>query len=118
MTVKEAMLKVLDDAAAFPEGWNTELREVFRKEGKDLYERRQKRIWILAIQTPYSGEEPTVKVCRSSAKARAMMEEDIRETLACRSPSFSEADLERENANTVRLGDEITWSVYGSDLLA
>ncbi len=118
MTVKEAMTKVLDDAAAFPAGWNTELKEVFRKDGKDLYERQQRRIWILMTHTPYSGEAPTVKPCRSYAKAKAMMEEDIRETLACRSPRFDEEDLNREDSDTVRLGDEITWSVLRSYLLA
>ncbi len=118
MTVKEAMTKVLDDAAAFPSGWNTDLKEGFRKDGKDLYETRQKRIWVLMIQTPYSGEEPTIKVCRSSQKAKELMEEGIRETLDCRSPRFDEEDLNRENDNTVRLGDEIVWSIFRSDLIA
>ena len=49
MTIKEAMMRALDNAADFPLGWNTELKDVFAKSGKELYERRQKHVWVLRI---------------------------------------------------------------------
>ena len=58
MTIKEAMMRALDNATDFPLGWNTELAEVFRKSGKELYERRQKLVWVLRIVSAYSDEPP------------------------------------------------------------
>ncbi len=118
MTVKEAMTKVLDDAAAFPAGWNTDLKEVFRREGKDLYERRQKLIWELAIKTPYNGEDTTTVLCRSSQKAKELMEEDIRETLAAGTTGFGEGDLVREGDRNVRLGNAVEWTITRKELVA
>ena len=66
-------MRALDNATDFPLGWNTELAEVFRKSGKELYERRQKLVWVLRIVSAYSDEPPKVIVCRSRAKAVELM---------------------------------------------
>ena len=49
MTVKEAMTKVSEEREAFPLGWNTELKEVYAKCGKALYERKQKTVYLMRV---------------------------------------------------------------------
>ena len=117
MTIKEAMMRALDNAADFPLGWNTELKDVFMKSGKELYERRQKLVWVLRIVSAYSDEPPKVIVCRSRANAIELMEKDICDTLASESPRFDPADLVRLNDDEAKLGDEIVWSIVKTDLL-
>ena len=39
MTVKEALSMTLDSPQEFPLGWHTELKDVFRKVGREFYER-------------------------------------------------------------------------------
>ena len=116
MTIKEAMTRALDNATDFPLGWNTELAEVFRKCGKELYERRQKLVWVLRIVSAYSDEPPKVIVCRSRAKAVELMDKDICDTLAGENPRFDPADLVRLNDDEAKLGDEIVWSIVKTDL--
>ena len=116
MTIKEAMMRALDNAADFPLGWNTELKDVFAKSGKELYERRQKHVWVLRIVSAYSDEPPQVVVCRSRERAVELMDKDICETLAGDSPRFDPADLVRLDDNEAKLGDEIVWSIVKTDL--
>lgn len=142
MTIKEAMMRALDSADDFPLGWNTELAEVFKKSGMELYERRQKLVWVLRIVSAYSDEPPKVIVCRSRAKAVELMEKDICETLAGENapvaagdqvgrmseaneprsgrksprPRFDPTDLVRLNGDEAKLGDEIVWSIVKTDL--
>ena len=116
MTIKETMMRALDNAADFPLGWNTELKDVFKKCGKELYERRQKLVWVLRIVSTYSDEPQKVVVCRSRAKAVELMDKDICETLAGESPRFDPADLVRLDDNEAKLGDEIVWSIVKADL--
>ncbi len=117
MTIKEMVTRALDDRATFPNGWATEVKDFFTAIGSDHLERRQRWIWELRTSTPYNGEEPTTVLCRSRAKAMALMEEDIRVTLVCDSPRFDAADLVRED-DGARLGDEISWTVKRKELLA
>ncbi len=116
MTVKEALTKALDHPADFPLGWETELKDVFRKSGKEMYERRQKHVWVLKIVSGYSEEPPKAVVCRSHAKAVELMERDICETLASENPHFDPADLVRPNDNEATLGDEIAWTIEKTEL--
>lgn len=75
-------MRALDSADDFPLGWNTELAEVFKKSGMELYERRQKLVWVLRIVSAYSDEPPKVIVCRSrAAVARARARVSTRPTL-------------------------------------
>ena len=142
MTIKEAMMRALDNAADFPLGWNTELKDVFAKSGKELYERRQKHVWVLRIVSAYSDEPPQVVVCRSRERAVELMNKDICDTLAGEDapvaagdqvgrmseaneprsgrksprPRFDPADLVRLDDNEAKLGDEIAWSIVKTDL--
>lgn len=115
MTIKEAMMRALDNATDFPLGWNTELADVFRKCGKELYKRRQKKVWVLRIVSAYSDEPPKVVVCRSRATAVELMDKDICDTLAGKSPRFDPTDLVRLDDNEAKLGDEIVWSIVKTD---
>ncbi len=116
MTIKEAMMRALDSADDFPLGWNTELAEVFKKSGMELYERRQKLVWVVRIVSAYSDEPPKVIVCRSRAKAGELMGKDICETLAVNIPRFDPTDLVRLSDDEAKLGDEIVWSIVKTDL--
>jgi len=116
MTVKEAMTKVSEDRETFPMGWNTDMKEVYAKSGKALYERKQKRIWMLDIATPYNGEANTITLWRDPTKARAAMEADIRETLA----HFGwEADtVTRDGEDHAHLENKVEWTITEEDLNA
>ncbi len=116
MTLKEALTKTLDNPAEFPLGWETELKDVFKKVGREFYERRQKRVWVLKIVSGYSDEPPKAVVCRSRAKAVELMEKDICDTLASENPHFNPADLVRLNDDEARLGDEIAWTIEKTEL--
>lgn len=118
MTVKEAMTKVSEDRETFPMGWNTEMKEVYAKSGKALYERKQKTVYLLQIRTPYNDEADTVTVYRDRAKALAAMEDDIRDTLNGESPHFDRADLVNDGAGEAHIGDEIFWYVQPVELIA
>ena len=112
MTVKEAMMKVCDDAATFPNGWNTTLAEVIRKAGGEYYERRQKKIWRLTIQEPEADEEYAVSEYRSLAKAKAAMEEDIRETIARLFDGIhADEHLERDGDRCAHIGSDVYWKI-------
>lgn len=117
MTLKEAMVRVFDNAVGtYPEGWNTKLATIIRDSGRECYERKQKRVWELMIRTPYNGEAPTTTLYRSHENAKAAMEDDIRETLASGSPRFDADDLVRTDEDNVRIGDEIFWEIERKDL--
>ena len=117
MTIKEALTKALDNPSEFPLGWETELKDVFRKSGREMYERRQRHVWVLAIQSAYSDEPPNAVVCRSHAKAVEMMDKDINETLSSESPHFDPNDLVRPDDDNANLGDEIVWRIVKTELL-
>jgi len=116
MTVKEAMTKVCEERETFPNGWNTELKEVYEKSGKALYERKQKRVWMLTISTPYNGEGDTITLWRDPAKARAAMEADIRDTAVF----FGvEADaVTRDDEAHAHLEKKVEWAITEEDLNA
>ena len=116
MTVREALSMTLDSPQEFPLGWHTELKDVFRKVGREFYERKQKRVWVLRIVSAYSDEPPQVIVCRRRAKAVELMDKDICDTLAGESPRFDPADLVRLDDNEAKLGDEIVWSIVKTNL--
>ena len=116
MTVKEAMMKVCDDRAAFPEGWNTQVAEVIRRSGGECYERRQKRVWMLTIMTPYNGEGDTITLWRSRVRAIAAMEADIRESLA--HLGYAEDEVVRYDDEHAHLSNKIEWAITHEDLNA
>ncbi|MCR5414311.1 MAG: hypothetical protein K6F50_06250 [Kiritimatiellae bacterium] len=118
MTLKEAMLKVLDDAAAFPEGWNTGLREVFRKEGKDLYETRQRWVWEVLIETPLAEKKVRTIPCRSLEKAQDEMENDISRVVIAEAARFDPQDVVMPDERHAHIADEYRWSIVRRDLLA
>ena len=62
MTVREALTRTLDNPAEFPRGWETDLKDVFRKVGREFYERRQKKVWVVKIVSGYSEEPPKTLV--------------------------------------------------------
>ena len=112
MTVKEAMMKVSEDLAAFPKGWNTELKEVFRRDGRDLFDRKQKKVWMLTIREPDADNDFVVSVYRTLEKAKAEMEEDIRETIDHRYDGVAEAEvLTRDGERHAKIGDEVDWQI-------
>jgi len=108
-------MKVCDDAATFPEGWNTQVAEVIRRSGGECYERRQRRVWMLTIMTPYNGEGDTITLWRDRAKAIAAMEENIRETLAIHG---GEDELVRDDDEHAHLSNRIEWAISQEDLNA
>ena len=116
MTVKEAMMKVCDDRATFPEGWNTQVAEGIRRSGGECYERRQKRVWLLTIMTPYNGEGDTITLWRSRERAVAAMKEDIRESLA--HLGYAEDEVVRDDDEHAHLSNKIEWAVTQEDLNA
>ncbi len=116
MTIREALTRTLDNPAEFPLGWETDLKDVFRKVGREFYERRQKKVWVVKIVSGYSEEPPKTLVCRSRAKAVELMEKDICETLASENPHFDPVDLVRPNDNEATLGDEIAWTIEKTEL--
>lgn len=119
LTLKRAMEYVFDDANdQFPNGWETSLAEIYRKTGYEHYDHKQRKVWELTIRTPYNGEAPTTVICRRLEKAKELMEEDIRETLASPSPRFDAEDLVRVSDTEVHLGDEIFWEIEKKDLIA
>jgi len=118
MTIKEAIKQVIDKPSAFPDGWNTPIKEVYAKSGKALYEKKQKTVYLLQIRTPYNGEADTVTVYRDRAKAMAAMEDDIRDTLNGESPRFDRADLVDDGAGEAHIGDSIFWYVQPIELIA
>ena len=119
LTLKRAMEYVFDDANdQFPNGWETPLAEIYRKTGYEHYDHKQRKVWELTIRTPYNGEAPTTVICRRLEKAKELMEEDIRETLASPSPRFDAEDLMRVSDTEAHLGDEIFWEIEKKDLIA
>ncbi len=117
MTVKEAMTKVSEEREAFPLGWNTDLKEVYAKSGKALYEKKQKWVYVLTIKTPYNHEADTVTIYRDKAKAKDAMEADIRDTLA--TGRFDPDDLVRDEENdNAHIGEDIDWTVEMMELIA
>ena len=117
MTLKEAIKEVVNDRPAiYPRGWDTEIAEIMRNAGRAFYTRKQRRVWVLMIRTPYNGEAPTTSLFRSHDAAKEAMEEDIRETLASPSPHFDPEDLLRQDEDNVRIGDEIFWEIEEKDL--
>ncbi len=117
MTVKEAMTKVLDDAAAFPSGWNTDLKEVFRKDGKDLYETRQKRIWVVVVEAPLADEKVRIIPCRSLEKAHDEMDADISRVVAAAGSRFNPEDVTSADERHANIARECRWSIVCRDLL-
>lgn len=120
MTVKEAMTRVCDNAAVFPLGWNTQVAEVIRKAGGECYERRQRKVWMLTIKEPGAEVGHAVSVYRTLEKAKAAMEEDIREEFATR---FQNLNPTEELARTDELHVQfwargITWEITHEPLWA
>lgn len=118
LTLKRAMELVFDDNIGFPQGWNTDLADIYRKEGREHYERKQRKVWELMIRTPYNGEAPTTILCRRLEKAKELMEQDIHETLTGPSPRFDPEDLVRVSDTEAHIGDEIFWEIEQKDLIA
>lgn len=116
MTVKEAMTKVSEERETFPDGWSTDLKEVYAKSGKALYEKKQKWVWMLTVGTSYNGEGDTVTLWRDKAKALAAMEDDIRETLAHLGAAAD--GLVRDGDEHAHLDNRAEWSVAEAELHA
>lgn len=74
-------------------------------------------VWELLICTPLSGEPPVRLLCRTHARAKELMEEDIRETLACRSAQFAPAELVRTDADNAHYANAIRWSISRMDIV-
>lgn len=66
-------------------------------------------IYVLMVQSPYSGEYPTLAAYTSFEAAKLKMENDIAETM--RSPLFDTDNLVRESDVHVRYADEIIWTI-------
>jgi hypothetical protein len=118
MTVKRAMAKVCNERETFPDGWNTDLKEVYAKSGKTLYTRRQKKVWVMFAYNEMNHEADEIKVFRTEAKAKAAMEEDIENVMGCGDPSYSPEDLVRDSENEAHLADELRWKVTYQELFA
>jgi hypothetical protein len=61
------------------------------------------------VQSPYSGEYPTLTAYTSFEAAKLKIENDITETM--RSPLFDADNLVRESDVHVRYADEIIWTI-------
>jgi hypothetical protein len=117
MTVKEVMTKVCEERETFPNGWNTDIKEVYAKSGRNLFEKKQKWVYLLTIKTPYNHEADTLTLFRDKAKAKAAMEEDIRDTLA--TGRFDPDDLVRDEVgDNAHIGEDIDWTVEVIELVA
>ena len=113
MTVKEAMMKVCDDRAAFPEGWNTQVAEVIRANGGECYERRQKKIWMLTIREDDADTDVSSTVYRTLEGAKAAMESDIRRTFDERYDNIAiESVVTRDGELHAKMdGDRVDWRI-------
>lgn len=113
MTVKEAMLKVCDDAATFPKGWNTQVAEVIRANGGECYERRQKKIWMLTIREDDADTDVSSTVYRTLEGAKAAMESDIRRTFDERYDNIAiESVVTRDGELHAKMdGDRVDWRI-------
>ncbi len=118
MTVKKAMAKVCGNRETFPNGWETDLKEVYAKSGKALYTRRQKKVWLMFAYNENTHESDEIRVFRTEAKAKAAMEADIANVMTCGDPSYSPEDLVRDGANEAHLADELRWKVSEIELVA
>ena len=111
MTIKEIVTKVSDDLAKYPLGWNTDLKDFFAKEGKELYTRKQKRIFRMTIREPAADEDLSVSIHRTFAAAKKAMEDDIKDTLAFRNIIEEEGYLERAGECSAKVDGVVTWEI-------
>ena len=111
MTIKEIVTKVSDDLAKYPLGWKTELKDFFAKEGKELYTRKQKRIFRMTIREPAADEDLTISIHRTFAGAKKAMEDDIKDTLAFRNIIEEEGYLERAGECSAKIDGVVTWEI-------
>lgn len=61
------------------------------------------------VQSPYSGDHPTLAAYASFEAAKLKMENDIAETMG--SHLFDTDNLVRESDDHVRYADEIIWTI-------
>lgn len=115
-TVKQIVEAVLDNPERFPKGWNSDVKDYFLSVGRDHLERKQKWVYLLTINTPYNAEDPTTVICRSEAKAKTVMEEDIRETLANGTTGADASELVRESEVKAHLSNKVTWEIERKEL--
>ena len=119
MTVKEAMTKVSEDRETFPMGWNTEMKEVYAKSGGELYERRQRRVWLLVSVDNDAHEPDAIAVFHTEAKAKEAMEREIADALEAGVPCTDPSDLlNRESDREVTLGEGKSWTIKPTQLIA
>ena len=111
MTIKEIVTKVSDNLATYPLGWKTELKDFFAKEGKELYTRKQKRIFRMTIREPAADEDLSVSIHRTFAGAKKAMEDDIKDTLAFRNIIEEEGYLERAGECSAKIDGVVTWEI-------
>ena len=118
MTVKEAMMRVGDDPAEFPAGWNTELKEVYRKNGGEFYERRQTRVWVLMRRILADADEIETRVFRSAESARTRMEGDIADYIRTNGGEceLNAADLRRTGRDRAAFEGCVEWRVTSETL--
>ena len=111
MTIKDLMTAVSDRLDEFPKGWNTEAKDAFKALGREHYERRQKRIWILTIREAEADEDLVVSAHRSFAGAKKAMEEDIEDTLSHRQRMEEDCGLVRAGECSAKIGTAVSWEI-------
>ena len=111
MTIETMVTEVLNNRRLFPLGWKTDVADYFKAVGAEDFEVREHLLCELRIRKDYESREPDTIICRSLKGAKAMMDEDIKSTLAKEDGEFDPKQMRRISPSHVIIGNGVEWLI-------
>ena len=102
---------IMDNLEIFPKGWGTDASDYFKAVREDKIRVEEHCLCELMIRKDYESAMPDTIICRSLENAKAMMEEDIRVTLAKEEGEFDPKQMRRISPTHVIIGNGVEWLI-------